>query len=704
MLPPIAVRRRLPAEEAAAVSRSGVSGRRVLASLCALAVMGTACSPSPTGSPAASSTPTQAAQATPTLADTIRVALPGGGPLSVPFGPLTNATSRVFGDDLTKAWVVNFFLHDALYRYDEHARPVPSLAQRCDPSADGLTITCQLAQAAFSDGAPVTAADVVFTYRVMTADTHVDSDFLFQDCVANIAIGNGCLWEILDSTLRIDDRTVAFRLKRPLGPFFTLVLPSIWIDSEKVVRAAYERFRAKAVSVDAADLDASARGLQEAVEAPAGNCVPLLQDAVQLAARAGLFVPNRAEFDYLPGGEFDACGFGGYAFTLSLALARAAASLAATDDITALALVYPHLDIDRAPVGAGPYRLTEYIPNQRVELEASPTYGAAPATKHVVFQIYPDEDAAAKAVATGEADWIELWTPGAFPQLTAVPSLRTGHAPFTTFYDLSYNVRPGRLFSDVRLRQAVERCVDKPAAVLGATDGQGIPAYASVTPGTWPYDEALPKPARDVAAGKALVEAAGWTVGTDGIYAKSGQRLAATIYVRTDDSRRVKFAQIIGLQTRDCGMDLRPNESDFGGALSQLRTWPNVGPDTDQPFELYAGGEASLFDPLSGRFLSSQITTKANPEGANYGGFSDPRADELMRQIETTYDIDTRADLARQYQEILAAQQPVLFGWHDTRQVAAAAGLRTVDGPLDLDLPFWNAFPERLVLEAGPGS
>jgi ABC-type transport system substrate-binding protein len=174
--------------------------------------------------------------------------------------------------------------------------------------------------------------------------------------------------------------------------------------------------------------------------------------------------------------------------------------------------------------------------------------------------------------------------------------------------------------------------------------------------------------------------------------------------VRTDDTRRVKFAQIIGLQTRECGMDLRPSKSDFGGALSSLRTWPNVGPDTDQPFELYAGGEASLFDPASGRFLSSQITTEANPEGANYGGFSDPRADELMRQIETTYDIDTRADLARQYQEILAAQQPVLFGWHDTRQVAAAAGLRTVDGPLDLDLPFWNAFPERLVLEAGPGS
>jgi ABC-type transport system substrate-binding protein len=675
--------------------------------LAVISLAATACSPSPTGSPTASSTPTQAAQATPTLADTIRVALPAGGPgpLAGPFGPLTNATSRVFGDDLTKAWVVNGFLHDALYRYDGHARPIPSLAQRCDPSADGLTITCKLAQAAFEDGTPVTAADVVFTYRVMAADTHVDSDFPFQDCVANIAIGSGCLGEILDSALEVDERMVAFRLKRPLGPFLTLVLPSIWIDSEKAVRAAYERFRAKAETVDAADLATAAKRLQDEVEAPAGNCVPLLQDAVQLAARAGLFVPDRAEFDYLPGGEFDACGFGGYAFTLSLALARAAASLATTDDITALALVYPHLDINRAPIGAGPYRLKEYVPNQRVVLEASRTYhGGAPATKNFVFQIYPDEDAAAKAVAGGEADWIELLTPAAFHQLMGLPSLRTGHAPFTAYYDLSYNVRPGRLFSDVRLRQAMERCFDKPAAVLGATDGQGIPAYAGVTPGTWPYDEALPKPGRDVAAGKALIEAAGWTVGADGIYAKAGTRLAATIYVRIDDTRRVKFAQIIGLQTRECGMDLRPSQSDFGGALSALRTWPNVGPDTDQPFELYAGGEVALFDPASERFLTSQITTQAHPDGFNFGGFSDSRVDALVRQIETTYDLDTRADLSRQYQEILAAQQPVLFGWHDARQVAAAAGLRTVDGPIDLDLPFWNAFPGRLVLETGPGS
>jgi peptide/nickel transport system substrate-binding protein len=269
---------------------------------------------------------------------------------------------------------------------------------------------------------------------------------------------------------------------------------------------------------------------------------------------------------------------------------------------------------------------------------------------------------------------------------------------------MRYNLRPGQLFADLRLRQAVELCLDKPAAVAAATDGLGVPAYADIPPGTWPYDDRIPKPRRDVAAAKALIDTAGWTLGGDGIYAKGGKRLAATIYVRNDAQDRVRFAEILSRQVRQCGMDLRTSQGDFGPDLSAIGGWPNHAPDTDQPFDLYFYAWQAGWDPLSDNFSSAAITTKAEENGDNFGGYSDPRIDDLLARIAGNYDLATRADLFRQYQEILADQQPALFAWFSTREEAAASGLRTLDGPIGLDLPLWYAFPNRLVLQAAGGS
>lgn len=597
-----------------------------------------------------------------------------------------------------KATLVSTFVHDALYRLDQHLRPVPSLAHSCDPSADGLTITCGLIEATFQNGDPVTADDVIFTYRLQLANTHAESDFAGDCVILGLVTGPppGCLRDVLESTTKIDDHTVAFHLKRPYAPFFANVLPVIWIDSQNVVRAAYDAYRAKVTAFAPKDLDAEAAKLAKEAETPAGNCAPLLQDAAQTAARAGLFVPDRAEYENYP------CLYAG---TLSLELAQAAASLAAPDEVTAIALVYPDLSFDHAPTGAGPYKLTADEPNKRVALEAWPGWhGGAPATKHIVFEMYPDDDAAAKAVARGEADWVESVDSSSFHQLTNLPSVATGHSPTPAFDLMVYNVRPGELFADVRLRQAVNLCLDKPAAVAAATDGQGVAAYADLSPGLWAYDPQLPKPARNVAAAKALIEASGWVLGSDGTYTKAGKRLAATIYVRTDAQYRAKFAGILSGQVRDCGMDLQISQSDFNGGLQGISKWPNHAPGTDQPFDLYLMGWIANWDPLGDAFRSDAITTQAQPVGDNFGGFSDPRVDDLLGRLATTYDVQTRADLFRQYQEILAEQQPALFLDHWRTLEGASKGLRTLDGPLDLNLPYLWAFPERLVLETSGGS
>jgi ABC-type transport system substrate-binding protein len=664
---------------------------RLLVITLGLCILGAACSPapSPTASPPAS--PSPSASPAPAFADTIRVALPdcGCGPL----GPFDNGTSPVGGDP--RAVTINSFVQDALYRWDPHLRPTPSIASSCEPSPNGLTITCQLIQAVFSNGQPLTAADVAFTYRLMAVHTPIDLPLTGEPCVTDV--GFGCLSDVLDSAEVVDPRTVAFHLKRPNAQFVALALPGIWIDSEAVVRAAFEDVRSKASLVGAKALQAGADGVAKELATDQPSCQGLLPDASQLVARTGLFLPDRAEYQILNGGAFDACAYAG---TLGSELTMAAASLAAKD-LTAIALVYPALALGRAPVGAGPYKVTAYKPNDRLELTAVDSYhGGPPQTRHYVFQFYPDEPSAAKAVAGGTADWVELLLRSSdqFPELTDQARVRTGKAPDPDYLSLTYNVRPGQVFSDVRLRRAMEQCIDMEAIAAAATGGNYIVAYGEIPPGFWMYDEALPKPTRDVGAAKREIEASGWQLGSDSVYQKAGRRLAASIYVRTDDTARVKFAQILAIQVKACGIDISVVQGDWGGRLASLFTWPNITPDTKKPFDLNLFGWQSNWDVVTSRFQSDQISRRSQPDGPNSGGFSDPQIDSLIDQIMTTYDVDRRAVLFRQYQELIAQEQPVLFAYYGVRLVAAANGLAGVDGPLDLNQPLWASRPERIVL------
>ncbi len=326
-------------------------------------------------------------------------------------------------------------------------------------------------------------------------------------------------------------------------------------------------------------------------------------------------------------------------------------------------------------VGTGPYRYVSQDADS-VHFEAFAGYhGGVAATKHIDFVRARGDGSDLAAGAVDIVPGASLGT--AFEVTAAAHGVRVIHPPFPYFLILDFNVREGRLFSDVDLRRALQLCIDLPRDVDAATGGAGIVVYSPVLPGSWGDDPDLPKPERDVAAAKHLIEASGWTLGPDGVYAKGAVRLAAQIAVRGDAADRVKMVDLIASQARDCGMDLRtlPLEDFWAGSTSPaggLFTYPHHLPGTDTPFDLMVfGGSGSGADPANGPissyFPSSQITDAEHPENANFGGFSDPAFDRLIADANATYDQADRARLLREAQEELAAQVPAIFLWADDR-------------------------------------
>ncbi len=119
---------------------------------------------------------------------------------------------------------VAFNLYDNLYRYEDNPPKLePWLAESHTVSADGLTWEFKLRPGAkFHDGSPVTAADVVFSFRrVLKIGKAPAAPFL----------------PVLkqDGISAVDPRTVRIRLEKPYGPFFA-TLPMVMIVNEKLVR------------------------------------------------------------------------------------------------------------------------------------------------------------------------------------------------------------------------------------------------------------------------------------------------------------------------------------------------------------------------------------------------------------------------------------------------------------------------------------
>ena len=126
-----------------------------------------------------------------------------GGTLRANFNAEPQTLNPLTYKDLYARYVKEYVVEALLDRDPDTLQFVPWLADRWEVSPDGLVITFHLdPRAKFSDGTPVTADDVVFTY-----ETIVNPKI---DCQSTASYFEDC-----KGIEKIDDRTVRFTWKKP---------------------------------------------------------------------------------------------------------------------------------------------------------------------------------------------------------------------------------------------------------------------------------------------------------------------------------------------------------------------------------------------------------------------------------------------------------------------------------------------------------
>ncbi|MGK2850368.1 MAG: ABC transporter substrate-binding protein [Candidatus Limnocylindrales bacterium] len=604
-------------------------------------------------------------------------------------GGLTNAADNVPTAEAAQ------FLYDGIYEFDEGLTPVPDLASElAEISADGLTWTVKLRSGVtFHDGTDLTADDVVQTYELARS----------TNCTYSPAV---CLAPFLAAVEKVDDLTVAFTLKQKLSTFATIYLPVIGIESKDAIDASYARYLEGRSQVSAEETKAildRVAAEEAAPTGPAGDDGVATVDYPQFVAegeallgKAGQPLPDKAPFT--TDGVVDD---GLYAQEVITRI-RALDTTFTASAIDALAAAYKYLDFQfEGAVGTGPFKFVSYKSGEVIEFAAFEDYHlGAPTIKKIFFPIIKDDLAGGQALNSGQVDWKYELTGPTYEEIKGNPDLKFVEYPDFGFYSLYFNQRPGTLFSDRNLRQAASYCMDKEGTVDAATNGQGVAIYSEIPPASWAFPtQGLNTYPMDKAKARELIEASGWTLGSDGIYEKDGQKLSTIVAVRAGRADRAKWMQLMSDQVKECGMDIQYRETDFTALLNMLTTYPHINaaaPETGKPFDAYFGGFSTGFDPDPySLYHSSECSTAERPDTNNYICYQNPEVDKLIEAGLVEFDQAKRAAIYQQYAVIQAEDLPVLYAWADIKREGLRASVDTTAG-FQNDTPTWFRQIEKL--------
>ncbi len=603
-------------------------------------------------------------------------------------GGLSNAADNVPTAEATQ------FLYDGIYEFDETLTPVPDLAtDLATISDDGLTWTVTLKPGVtFHDGTDLTAEDVVQTYQLAQS----------TNCTYSPAI---CLNAFLDNVEAVDDMTVAFTLKQKLSTFATIYLPVIGIESKDAIDASYARYLEGRDQVTPAETKAFLDAVAQEEAAPTGpagedgaptvDYAKFTADGEALLTKAGQALPDKAPFTV--DGVVDE---GLYAQEV-IGRVRALDTTFTASAIDALAAAYKYLDFQFQPIGTGPYKFVKYSSGELIEMTSNEDYFVAPpSVKSLYFPIIKDDLAGGQALAAGQADWKYSLTGPTYEEIKDNTALKFVEYPDFGFYSLYFNQREGTLFADKNLRQAVSYCMDKEATVAAATNGAGVAIYSEIPPASWAFPtQGLNTYPMDVAKAKQLIESSGWTLGSDGVYEKAGQKLSTVVAVRAGRPDRSKWMQLMSDQVKQCGMDIQYRETDFTALLNMLTTYPHINaaaPETGKPFDAYFGGFSTGFDPDPfSLYHSSECSTPERPDTNNYICYANPEVDSLIEQGLVEFDQAARAQIYQEYAVVQSNDLPVLYAWADIAREGLQSTVDTTAG-FQNDTPTWFRQIEKL--------
>jgi peptide/nickel transport system substrate-binding protein len=303
----------------------------------------------------------------------------------------------------------------------------------------------------------------------------------------------------------------------------------------------------------------------------------------------------------------------------------------------------------RQPIGTGPYKLKQFVQDDRLVLEAFDRYyGGKPANDGLVFKVVPDDTMRGLELRKGTVDLIvNDLAPDIIGQLQKEGRIRTTEAPGTDYAYMGLNLRDP-LLQHLHVRQAIGYAIDRQAIVKYLRRNLATVAVGIVPPMSWAFEPDVFDFTHEPEKAKALLDAAGFP-DPDGDGPLPRFRL--TLRTSTTEVYRIQAAAIQhDLARVGIAIDVRSNEIQ---TLFQDVLRGN--------FQLYTLQWVGVTDPdmLRRVYHSAQMP----PAGLNRVFFKNPEVDRMIEAAAAAPDDEARRPYYGKAQQLIAADVPYISLW-----------------------------------------
>lgn len=295
-------------------------------------------------------------------------------------------------------------------------------------------------------------------------------------------------------------------------------------------------------------------------------------------------------------------------------------------------------NFDTYPIGTGPFKFVEHLPEQRLVFERFDDYWDVDGIAHidkVEFRIIPDAEAAFLSFQAGEIDM--------FPRLSTDKVDQLGD----DFINVSFPSNAVQLlainnavepFDDIRVRKAINYAIDVDEVIEAIVFGNGVKLGSNMSPVMAEYYQEGLENVYDLNLDEAkkLLKEAGYENG-----------FKTVVTVPSNYPTHIDAAQVIIQQLAKVGIEVEMELVEWGVWLERVYR--------GREHEMTVIGFTGFLDPF--KVLKKYIST----DPANFVNFKNAEYDEMLSKVTVEQDLQERIKSYKRAQAILNEEAVCAF-------------------------------------------
>lgn len=365
--------------------------------------------------------------------------------------------------------------------------------------------------------------------------------------------------------------------------------------------------------------------------------------------------------------------------------------------ILALTFIVPKHELEKAsdpnsapfntaPVGTGPFRWGQRVAGDHVLLNANLAYhGEGPHLERVVFKYIPDLTMLYTQFRTGQVDYLGLSGISAHfvKEAQGLRGRKVSLSPTAFIEHIALNLEYGP-FADKAVREALYLAMNKQARIDALYYGLPIPTESFLPHEAWAHRQLRPVHRHDPARANAILDAAGWARGGDGIREKAGVRLEFTNSTTVGNPGREQAQQLLMQDWRAVGAAMKI--SNMPAAVIWGEFWQK-----SKYQSVMVGSNFMLGnDPdVTPRFSSKAIPAKGGA-GLNTYQYRNPEVDRLLALGATQFDLGERKTTYGRIQQLIRDDLAILPIYQTVMAEGIKEGLQGFSANINCSSNCWN--------------